>query len=171
MKTTEIKIVVSEFENIGELPENDQNLLIEARKITALAYAPYSGFHVGAAVLLSNGKIITGNNQENSAYPSGLCAERVALFYANANFPDSKVEAIAVSAAKNGVLVNESVKPCGACRQALAEAEVRYETPIRIILDGQDSILLLQSVESLLPLSFSRKDLASPNPLLRQAFD
>jgi len=164
MKTTEIKIVVSEFENIGELPENDQNLLIEARNITALAYAPYSGFHVGAAVLLSNGKIITGNNQENSAYPSGLCAERVALFYANANFPDSKVEAIAVSAAKNGVLVNESVKPCGACRQALAEAEVRYETPIRIILDGQDSILLLQSVESLLPLSFSRKDLASPNP-------
>jgi cytidine deaminase len=159
MKTTEIKIVVYEFENIGELPENDQHLLIEARRITALAYAPYSGFHVGAAILLENGMIITGNNQENSAYPSGLCAERVALFYANANYPDSKVKTIAISAAKNGILVNESVKPCGSCRQALAETEVRFETPIRIILDGQDSILVLHGVESLLPLSFSKKDL------------
>jgi len=159
MKTTEIKIVVHEFENIGELPVNDQKLLLEARKITSLAYAPYSGFHVGAAVLLENGMIITGNNQENSAYPSGLCAERVALFYANANHPDSEVKTIAISAAKNGVLVNEPVKPCGGCRQALAEVEVRFETPIRIILDGQDSILVLNGVESLLPLSFSKKAL------------
>jgi cytidine deaminase len=159
MKTTEITIVVHEFQNIGELPENDQRLLMEARRITALAYAPYSGFHVGAAVLLDNGLIVTGNNQENSAYPSGLCAERVALFYANANFPDSGVKAIAVSAAKSGILVNEPVKPCGACRQALAETEVRFETPIRIVLDGQDSILVLQGVESLLPLSFSKKAL------------
>lgn len=159
MKTTEITIVVHEFQNIGELPENDQLLLNEARRITALAYAPYSGFHVGAAVLLDNGLIVTGNNQENSAYPSGLCAERVALFYANANFPDTGVKAIAVSAAKSGILVNESVKPCGACRQALAETEVRFETPIRIILDGQDSILVLHGVESLLPLSFSKKAL------------
>jgi cytidine deaminase len=151
MKTNEIKIVVHEYENLGELPEKDQSLIIEARRITALAYAPYSGFHVGAAVLLANGMIITGNNQENSAYPSGLCAERVALFYANANYPDSEVKAIAISAAKNGTLVNEPLKPCGACRQALAEAEVRFGTPIRIILDGQDSILILQGIESLLP--------------------
>ncbi len=159
MKTTEITIVLHEFQSIGELPENDQLLLTEARRITALAYAPYSGFHVGAAVLLDNGLIITGNNQENSAYPSGLCAERVALFYANANYPESGVKSIAVSAAKNGVLVNDSVKPCGACRQALAETEVRFETPIRIILDGQNSIMVLQGVESLLPLSFSKKAL------------
>lgn len=159
MKTTEIKIVVREFENIGELPENDQYLVEEARRITAMAYAPYSGFHVGAAILLDNGQIITGNNQENSAYPSGLCAERVALFYANANYPDSKVKTLAVSAAKNGVLVNESVKPCGACRQALAEAEMRFDCPIRIILDGHDSIMVLQGIESLLPLSFSKKSL------------
>jgi len=159
MKTTEIRIVVHEFENIGELPEKDQLLLQEARRITSLAYAPYSGFFVGAAVLLENGMIITGNNQENSAYPSGLCAERVALFYANANYPDSEVKAIAISAAKNGVLVSEPVKPCGSCRQALAEAEVRFETPIRIILDGKDSILVLNGVESLLPLSFSKKAL------------
>jgi len=159
MKTTEIRIIVYEYLSIDELSGNDQNLLQEARRITALAYAPYSGFHVGAAVLLENGTIVTGNNQENSAYPSGLCAERVALFYANANYPEASVKAIAISAAKNAVLVNEPVKPCGSCRQALAEAEVRFGTPIRIILDGQDSILVLNGVESLLPLSFSKKDL------------
>ena len=159
MKTREIKIVVHEFENIGELPEDDQLLLTEARRITALAYAPYSGFHVGAAILLGNGMMIKGNNQENAAYPSGICAERVALFYANANYPDTEVKAIAISAAKNGVLVNEAVKPCGSCRQVLAETEVRFKIPIRIILDGQDTILVLQGVESLLPLSFSKKDL------------
>jgi cytidine deaminase len=159
MKTSEIRILVHEYQNINELTENEQNLLGEARKITKSAYAPYSGFHVGAAVLLNNGKIITGNNQENSAYPSGLCAERVALFYANANFPDSEVIAIAVSAVKNGVLVDEPVKPCGSCRQALAEAEVRFEKPIRIILDGSSSIIVLNGMESLLPLSFSKKDL------------
>jgi len=159
MKTREIKIVVHEFENIGELSEDDQLLLAEARRITGLAYAPYSGFHVGAAVLLANGQIITGNNQENAAYPSGLCAERVALFYANANYPDSAVKAIAISAAKNGVLVNDTVKPCGSCRQVLAEAEVRYDTPIRVILDGQDSIYVLKGIESLLPLSFSKRAL------------
>jgi cytidine deaminase len=159
MKTTEIRITVYEFQSISELSENDRILLLEARRITALAYAPYSGFHVGAAVLLANGQICTGNNQENSAYPSGLCAERVALFYANANYPDSEVKTIAISAAKNGILINEAVKPCGACRQALAETEVRFGKPIRIILDGQDSILQLNGVESLLPLSFSKKDL------------
>ena len=159
MKTTEIRIIVHEYQNIAELPEPDRNLLREARAITTSAYAPYSGFHVGAAVLLGNGEIFTGNNQENSAYPSGLCAERVTLFYANANYPDSEVKSIAISAAKNGALVDEPVKPCGSCRQALAEAEVRFNNPIRIILDGKDVILVLQGVESLLPLSFSKKDL------------
>jgi cytidine deaminase len=159
MKTTEIKILVREFENKEELSAEDRQLLLEARKITQQAYAPYSGFHVGAAILLDNGQVVTGNNQENSAYPSGLCAERVTLFYANANFPESAVKTIAVSAAKNGRLVDEPVKPCGGCRQALAEAELRFEKPIRIILDGQDAILVLDGVESLLPLSFSKKAL------------
>ncbi|HAQ21493.1 MAG TPA: cytidine deaminase [Prolixibacteraceae bacterium] len=162
MKTTEIRIIVHEYQNIDELTENDQYLLHEARRITEFAYAPYSGFHVGAAILLGNGMIVKGNNQENSAYPSGLCAERVALFYANANYPDSEVKTIAISAAKNGILVNDPIKPCGGCRQTLSEAEVRFGSPIRIILDGQDSILVLHGVESLLPLSFSKKDLASP---------
>lgn len=162
MKTSEIRIVVQEFENIDELPEPDINLVLEARRITAQAYAPYSGFCVGAAILLDNGKIITGNNQENSAYPSGLCAERVTMFYANANYPDSAVKTIAISAQKDGVLVEEPVKPCGGCRQALAEAEVRFEKPIRIILDGNEKILVLNGVESLLPLSFSKKSLLKP---------
>jgi len=159
MQTTEIRIVVQEFENIEELPVADRNLLLEARRITSQAYAPYSGFHVGAAILLDNGQMVSGNNQENSAYPSGLCAERVTLFYANANYPNSAVKTIAISAAKNGTLVKEPVKPCGGCRQALAEAEVRFQNPIRIILDGRDKVLVLNGVESLLPLSFSKKSL------------
>lgn len=159
MKTSEIRIIVQEFENIDELPEPDLKLVLEARRITTQAYAPYSGFCVGAAILLDNGKIITGNNQENSAYPSGLCAERVTMFYANANYPDSAVKTIAISAQKDGVLVEEPVKPCGGCRQALAEAEVRFQKPIRIILDGNGKILVLSGVESLLPLSFSKKSL------------
>lgn len=159
MKTTEIKILVNEYQSIDELPESDRILLLEARRITSSAYAPYSGFHVGAAVLLENGKIVSGNNQENSAYPSGLCAERVALFYANANYPDSGVKSIAVSATNNSNKTIEPVKPCGSCRQALAEAEVRFGNPIRVILDGSDSIMVLNGIESLLPLSFSKKDL------------
>jgi len=159
MKTSEIKIVVYEYQTINELPESEQKLLSEARKVTKLAYAPYSGFHVGAAILLENEKIFTGNNQENSAFPSGLCAERVALFYANANYPETAVKTIAISAAKNDILVEEPVKPCGACRQVMAETEVRFGKPIRLILDGQNSIMVLENVESLLPLSFSKKDL------------
>jgi cytidine deaminase len=159
MKTKEIKIIFQEFENISQLPENEQDLLQEARKMTLDSYAPYSNFHVGAAVLLADDTIVRGNNQENSSYPLSLCAERVALFYANANFPDSEVKIIAISASKDGVLVKESIKPCGACRQTMAEVEVRYGKPIRIILDGQASILVLDGVESLLPLSFSKKDL------------
>lgn len=158
MKTTEIRILVQEYSSIDELSDTDRNLILEARKITSLAYAPYSGYQVGAAVLLENGRIITGNNQENSAYPSGLCAERVTMFYANANYPDSNIVAIAVSASKDGQLITDTAKPCGGCRQALAEAESRFGKPIRIILDG-GTIMVVQGIECLLPLSFSKKDL------------
>lgn len=158
MKTTEIRILVQEYSSIDELSDTDRNLILEARKITSLAYAPYSGYQVGAAVLLGNGRIITGNNQENSAYPSGLCAERVTMFYANANYPDSNIVAIAVSASKDGQLITDTAKPCGGCRQALAEAESRFGKPIRIILDG-GTIMVVQGIECLLPLSFSKKDL------------
>ncbi len=156
MKTNEIRIFVEEYEGLDELSEMDQQLILEARKIARTAYAPYSHFRVGASVLLTNGQVISGNNQENSAYPSGLCAERVAMFYANANYPNEKIAAIAISALKNGDMVDDPVRPCGSCRQALLEAEVRFKQPIRIILDGKNKIQVLQGIESLLPLSFSR---------------
>lgn len=159
MKITEIKILITEYQNTEELSEQNRNLIHEARNITKLAYSPYSSFNVGAAVLLENGKIITGNNQENSAYPSGLCAERVALFYANANFPESAVKTIAISASKNGELVNDPVKPCGSCRQVISETEFRFEKPIRILLDGKEKILSLNGIQCLLPLCFSKNDL------------
>lgn len=159
MKTTEIRIVVYEYQNLQELSEKDRELLLAARKVSRNAYAPYSKFNVGAAVLLANGEIVTGNNQENSAYPSGMCAERVALFYANAQYPNVEVQAIAITAEKKGTLVDETVTPCGSCRQALAEAENRFGKPIRVILDGNGSILMLNGIESLLPLSFSKEAL------------
>lgn len=159
MKTTEIKILITEYQNLEELSEQDRILILEAREITKLAYSPYSLFNVGAAVLLENGNIIKGNNQENSAYPSGLCAERVAIFYANANFPNTAIKTIAISASKNGELVNEAIKPCGSCRQVISETEFRFEKPIRIILDGKDKILALNGIECLLPLCFSKNDL------------
>jgi cytidine deaminase len=159
MKTNEIKIVYEEFGHIDELNENDRKVLAAARESCAFAYAPYSGYQVGAAVLLANRQIVSANNQENSAYPSGLCAERVAIFYANANFPDAAIETLAVSAIKDGTRVSDVVKPCGSCRQVIAETQFRFANSIRLILDGGDSIFVLKGSESLLPLSFSGKDL------------
>jgi cytidine deaminase len=150
----EIRILYHEAEGINELTEEIYELVMEARKISEKAYSPYSGFCVGAAVRLANGKIITGNNQENAAYPSGLCAERTALFYANANFPDVPVEAIAISAHNARGIVREPVKPCGSCRQVMLETEIRFKNRIKIILDGQKSVFILDGVDSLLPMSF-----------------
>jgi cytidine deaminase len=150
----EIRITYREYYKTEELPLLYADLLTEARRMTSLAYAPYSGFCVGAAILLDNGVIVTGNNQENAAYPSGLCAERTALFYANANYPDIPVEAIAISAQNKSGLVREPVKPCGSCRQVMLETETRFKKTMVIILDGQDSILMLKGVDTLLPLSF-----------------
>jgi len=143
-----------EFSGIDELPEEMKVLVMEARRVSVLAWSPYSGFCVGAAVRLASGEIITGNNQENAAYPSGLCAERTALFYANANYPDIPVEAIAISAKNAGGKVREPVKPCGSCRQVMLETEARFKHPIRIILDGQQSIFSFEGIDTLLPMSF-----------------
>jgi cytidine deaminase len=150
----EIKISYQEYKNTDELPVVYAGLLTEARRMAGQAYAPYSGFCVGAAVLLENNVIVTGNNQENAAYPSGLCAERTALFYANANYPDIPVEAIAISAKNQDGIIKESVKPCGGCRQVMLETETRFNKQIKIILEGEHSILLLDGVDTLLPLSF-----------------
>ena len=154
MKIKTIESIVFEYSYLEELPEQDKLLLLSAREVARKAYAPYSGFRVGAAVLLENGEIIIGNNQENAAYPSGLCAERVALFYASANFPSIGVKALAISNVNN-----KTAKPCGACRQVIAEYEDLSGIPIRIILDGANSIKVFEGIDNLLPLRFKKDDL------------
>jgi cytidine deaminase len=141
------------------LPEADQELVLAAREASGRAFAPYSRFNVGAALLLENNEVITGNNQENAASPTGLCAERVALFYANATYPDIAVKAMAVTATNNNGLVDGPVKPCGSCRQAMVESEVRYKKTIRIILDGKKKIQVFEGVENLLPFAFKPESL------------
>lgn len=161
MKKLEILLNVYKYNDLQELNKDDKRLVENAIKAAHNAYAPYSHFHVGAAVLLENGQIITGNNQENAAYPSGLCAERVALFAANSQFPDIAVAAIAIVAIKDGKVLETAVAPCGSCRQVMIETEVRFERPIRIILYGKKSILVINSVKELMPLSFTASELNS----------
>lgn len=146
------------YQSTKELDKKDAELLLEAQKMVKTAYAPYSEFHVGAAVLLENGKIITGNNQENAAYPSGLCAERVAIYYAGAQYPNVGIKAIAITVKSKNFVVKEPLSPCGACRQAIAEYENKFEKPIKIIMSGEKgAVYIAKSIESLLPLMFSKK--------------
>ncbi|MCL3781732.1 cytidine deaminase [Prolixibacteraceae bacterium JC049] len=159
MKQKEVRILIYEYDSMEELVSEEKELLLKAREASLKAYNPYSGFGVGAALLLENGEIITGNNQENSAYPSGLCAERVAIFYANAQYPDVPVKKIAITARNKKGLVPYPVKPCGACRQVLLETEERYSTPMKVILDGANSIETIDNAKCLLPLSFGKDDL------------
>jgi cytidine deaminase len=157
----ELKIVstVRKYQ-FSELPDSDKNLLKKASDIAKDAYAVYSEFKVGAAVLLENGEIITGSNQENIAYPSGLCAERVAVFYAGAQYPGIKINTIAVIATSSKLNVVSPISPCGACRQALKEYEDRHNQPIRILLKGDDDVVFeVMSIGDLLPLSFNQQGL------------
>ena len=153
-----LEVKYTEYQKSDTLPEADNQLIIKARESAQNAYAPYSGFRVGAAVLLGNGAIITGNNQENAAYPSGLCAERVALFYAASQYPGVRVAAIAVSLYNPGS--SDIAKPCGACRQVIAEYEDLANNPIRIILDGNDRAIILNGIDQLLPFRFKKEDLS-----------
>lgn len=161
MRTREIKILVKEFDSLNELSEQDHKLILAARKAAENAYAPYSKFRVGAALLLGNDEVITGNNQENADFTDGLCAERVALFYAHAKYPGVAVKAIAITANHAKGLIEEQARPCGSCRQAMVETEVRYKQPIRIIMDGKKGIQVLEGADSLLPLAFKPKALDS----------
>ncbi len=136
-----------------ELSVEDRELRDVAIRAAKRAYAPYSHFNVGAAVLLEDGTVIEGNNQENIAYPSGLCAERVALFSAGASFPDVPVVALAIIAFKNEE-IQPSISPCGGCRQVMLEAERRYGRSIRMLLCGRDKTIIVPSARDLLPLSF-----------------
>jgi cytidine deaminase len=159
MKHKTIEISYTECDSIDELSINDASLVRKAREASKNGWAPYSNFHVGAAVILENGAVILGNNQENAAYPSGLCAERVALFSANANYPDSPVVSMAISAFNNNGITQQPVKPCGDCRQALLESETRFGKPIKLILDGNEAILIIDGISNLLPLSFGKENL------------
>jgi cytidine deaminase len=146
------------YKSSSDLEQQDLELLQAAQKAVESAYAPYSHFYVGAAVLLDNGKIIIGNNQENAAYPNGLCAERVAIYHAGAIYPNITVKAIAVTCKSKNNIINVPLSPCGGCRQTISEYENRYEQKIRIIMSGETGeVYISESIESLLPLMFNAK--------------
>lgn len=159
MKEIQFEYKVRVYHSPDELPENTKELLLLAREAASRAYAPYSGYHVGAAVLLENGELITGNNQENAAYPSGLCAERTALFYASSRFPGVAVRALAISTLSNDPMSGEFAKPCGGCRQVIAEYEDLSGKAIEIVLDGSSDIMVINGIDTLLPFRFKKEDL------------
>ncbi len=145
------------FENTAELPADVRNLMEKAVDIRKNAYAPYSKFRVGAALLLDNGAIVLGSNQENAAYPSGLCAERTAIFHAGANYPNARILKMAISAASDTNITAAPIPPCGACRQSIAEYEFRQDLPIEIYFMGETgNIYKSDSLKNLLPLTFDK---------------
>lgn len=156
IKTIETKVSIFSFD---ELKLSDKELINKAKEQVTNAYAPYSNFHVGAAIELENGEIFAGSNQENSAYPSGLCAERVAMFFANAQFPTVPAKTIAIAAFTNGEFLSEPITPCGSCRQVLLETEIRFEHDIKIILYGTHHVFLIENVRQLLPLCFEKSSI------------
>ncbi len=138
-----------------ELSDADRQLLTLAKEATRTSYAPYSRFCVGAALRLENGEAVCGSNQENAAYPSGTCAERCTMFYANARYPDTPPTVLAIAArGENGEFTPFPVTPCGACRQVLLESEIRYGSPIRLLLYGSREVWMIDSVSLLLPFRF-----------------
>lgn len=150
-----------ELSNRDELSKPDQELVDAAFESARRAYAPYSGFTVGAALRLRNNAIVTGNNQENAAYPSGLCAERVAMFYASSQYPDQAIDTIAIVARADGIDLSEPVTPCGSCRQVMAEYEQLHQNNLRVIMATlSGKTYLVKGMENLLPLAFLAKNLS-----------
>lgn len=155
-KQRNIQIAYEELDHIDELNAVDKNLLLKAREASEKAYAPYSNFFVGAAILLENGAITSGANQENAAYPSGLCAERTAVFWTGANYPNQKILAIAVTAKKGPIGDFVMASPCGACRQSLLEYEIKQKKNIKVILEGnKGKVFILNGIQDLLPIQFT----------------
>ena len=151
--TCEVALIKSQ-----DLSKGEGELLRKAHEAALNAYAPYSGFHVGAAVRLKSGMIVIGNNQENIAYPSGLCGERVALFTAGAQFPKEEIESIAI-VTPSPLALPQTFMPCGSCRQVLRETESRQKTPVKIYLQARDEVVMVsESASNLLPFSFSIQD-------------
>ncbi len=154
MKNIELKLVFSEYE-LSELSDDDKNLYARAMDAAKAAYAPYSGFSVGAACLLDNGEIFTANNQENAAYPSGLCAERTLLFFVGANRPDQTIVKLMVVIKSKLKDAKKVYSPCGACRQVMAEYQNRQSHPIQLIFEsGENKVLVCNKVDDLLPYIF-----------------
>lgn len=158
MRNITIETNLIAFDSLQDLPPDIQNLMEQATKARKNAYAPYSKFRVGAAILLDNSKIIIGSNQENAAYPSGLCAERVAIFQAGALYPQSRILKMAITAASETNTTLTPVPPCGSCRQSIAEYEIRQESPIEIYFMGEKGeIYKSASLKNLLPFLFEKK--------------
>ena len=158
MKEITITTQFKAFDSTTDLPNDVQDLMEQAVTIRKNAYAPYSKFRVGVALVLDNGKFIVGSNQENAAYPSGLCAERVAIFYAGSLYPDAKVLKMAITAASDTNQTTIPIPPCGSCRQSIAEYEIRQETPIEIYFMGEiGTIYKSESLKNLLPFMFDKK--------------
>ncbi|MBP1224277.1 cytidine deaminase [Flavobacterium sp. 1355] len=146
------------YNSLEELPNDIQTLMNEAVEVRKKAYAPYSQFRVGAALLLDNGKIVLGSNQENAAYPSGLCAERVAIFHAGSIYPEAKILKMAITAASDINQTKAPIPPCGSCRQSIAEYEIKQDTPIEIYFMGEiGEIYKSESLKNLLPFMFDKK--------------
>jgi cytidine deaminase len=158
MKKIDINVQVQYFQ-MEELSADEQRLVQLAIKATENSYAPYSHFCVGAGIRLENGMEIMGANQENAAFPSGLCAERTAIFGAQAQYPDQHIEAIAIAAKNADGLMAKPVSPCGSCRQVMLEIEDRYKKPMKVYLYGTEGVYVIQSVKDLLPLCFVDADM------------
>lgn len=160
MMKRQLSVEYDFFKDWRELPEEDQELIRNAFATKDSAYAPYSKFHVGASLRLSNGEVVNGSNQENVAYPSGLCAERVALFYAGSNFPNEIVKTLCVVAEGELLPKENLLSPCGGCRQVMLETENRQEGEMRVILVSQnDNAVVFNSAADLLPLAFGKTEL------------
>lgn len=148
------------YDSFEELTKSEQKLMNDAIEIRKKAYAPYSDFAVGTSILLENNEVITGSNQENAAYPSGLCAERVAIFYAGAQFPNVAIKQIFITAGPKSREMTEPIPPCGACRQSIAEYEAKQGQPIELFFMGtKGKIYKSNSLQNLLPFMFDKKQL------------
>lgn len=155
MKEIKIESTLYIYESFEELPKDISKLMNKAIEARKKAYAPYSNFQVGAALLLDNGEVITGSNQENASFPSGLCAERTAIYYAGAKYPEAQILKMAITAGSLKSLTTEPIPPCGACRQAIAEYEIKQEAAIQIYFMGETGkVIRSNSLADLLPLMF-----------------
>lgn len=153
MEEIKINITIQHLQ-MNELSEQDQQLVESAKQATRNSYAPYSHFNVGAALRLDDGSIVIGANQENAAFPSSLCAERTAIFAAQANHPELSIDTLAIAARNIDGFINNPITPCGGCRQVILGMEDRYKKPIRILLYGKKGVYIINTLKDLLPLSF-----------------